>query len=293
VIISAENKAFPILAYSLTDTFNPDDISAPQKKLLTEYALDIEQIRYDGRIPYYAIIAWENIQEYINGLLNANLSVSDFGYNVENNKEKLISVMYSEEFEQLISSIYSPEQWCSMIDIELATSSYVSIGFIDKDTLQSATIYGKKGDMYSIDFIGKNSSYYRLMATEYLSSGQFAVLGNVPERKIEPEEAPFAFYDAFIKDINQTEKDKQSAIENASVIIEPRIRAIGSGQYTIELPEYAALATVYSISGALLYKYTYGNTNAPHIDISNAPNGFYFLQILGKSGQPYGFKIIR
>ena len=63
VVISAENKAFPILGYDLNDNFNPDNMTAALKELLRLYALHIEYIRYDSTQPHEAEKAWQNIRE--------------------------------------------------------------------------------------------------------------------------------------------------------------------------------------------------------------------------------------
>ncbi len=70
VIISAENKAMPILGYSLKSNFSPDHIDQDQMKLLSEYARDIEYIRYDSRMPNEAIEAWGDIADCIDYTLN-------------------------------------------------------------------------------------------------------------------------------------------------------------------------------------------------------------------------------
>lgn len=78
VIISAENKSMPILAYSLKSKFNSDKLTESQQKLLKEYALDIEYIRYDSRIPDKAIEAWTNIPGAIDYSLNSYQQVDEF-----------------------------------------------------------------------------------------------------------------------------------------------------------------------------------------------------------------------
>ncbi|MDE5552637.1 MAG: Spi family protease inhibitor, partial [Muribaculaceae bacterium] len=55
VIISAENKVFPVLGYSLTEHFNPNEISEVEQALLRNYALDIEEVRYNSEVPEQAI----------------------------------------------------------------------------------------------------------------------------------------------------------------------------------------------------------------------------------------------
>ncbi len=70
VIISAENKAMPILGYSLKSNFSPDHIDEERTKLLSDYARDIEYIRYDSRMPNEAIEAWGDIADCIDYTLN-------------------------------------------------------------------------------------------------------------------------------------------------------------------------------------------------------------------------------
>lgn len=58
VIISAENKAFPILAYSLNQKFDKEKLTPMVKSILSDFARDIEMIRFDSRIPSDAIEEW-------------------------------------------------------------------------------------------------------------------------------------------------------------------------------------------------------------------------------------------
>lgn len=58
VIISAENKAFPILAYSLKQKFDKDKMIPMVKSALSDFARDIDMIRFDSRIPSDAIEEW-------------------------------------------------------------------------------------------------------------------------------------------------------------------------------------------------------------------------------------------
>ncbi len=70
VIIAAENKAMPILGYSLNSEFDPESLDSITRRLLSEYARDIEYIRYDGRQPDEAIKAWTDLPEFIDASLN-------------------------------------------------------------------------------------------------------------------------------------------------------------------------------------------------------------------------------
>lgn len=58
VVISAENKAFPILAYSLNQKFDKEKLTPMVKSILSDFARDIEMIRFDSRIPSDAIDEW-------------------------------------------------------------------------------------------------------------------------------------------------------------------------------------------------------------------------------------------
>lgn len=70
VIISAENKAFPVIAYSSQFGFNKDKLGEAEKKLLERYAHEIEIIRYDSRIPSDAMHAWQNLAQHIDDMVN-------------------------------------------------------------------------------------------------------------------------------------------------------------------------------------------------------------------------------
>lgn len=74
VIISGENKAFPILGYSLKRQFDRSSITEEENELLKQYAREIEVIRYDPRQPVNAIAAWQKIPEYITHILESPYS---------------------------------------------------------------------------------------------------------------------------------------------------------------------------------------------------------------------------
>ncbi|MDE5874127.1 MAG: Spi family protease inhibitor, partial [Muribaculaceae bacterium] len=59
VIIAADNKAYPVLGYSLSGEFHPDKMPEAMKETLSRYAGEIENIRHDGRLPVKAIEAWK------------------------------------------------------------------------------------------------------------------------------------------------------------------------------------------------------------------------------------------
>ena len=69
VVVSAENKAFPILAYSLKENFDKDRMTPMTRDILTDFSRDIEMIRYDSRIPSDAIEQWATYPEVVFDML--------------------------------------------------------------------------------------------------------------------------------------------------------------------------------------------------------------------------------
>lgn len=69
VIISADNKAFPVLAYSLREKFDKDRMTPMVREMLSDFARDIEMIRYDSRIPSDAIDQWTSYPEVVYDML--------------------------------------------------------------------------------------------------------------------------------------------------------------------------------------------------------------------------------
>lgn len=69
VVVSADNKAFPILAYSLRDNFDKEKMTPMTKSILSDFSRDIEMIRYDSRIPSDAIEQWATYPEVIFDML--------------------------------------------------------------------------------------------------------------------------------------------------------------------------------------------------------------------------------
>lgn len=77
VIIAADNKAFPILAYSRKESFDPNRLGDSAKALLSGYAREIELIRYDSRIPDEAIEQWSYYPEHLSEILGERYEASD------------------------------------------------------------------------------------------------------------------------------------------------------------------------------------------------------------------------
>lgn len=71
IIISAESKAFPILAYSRIGKFDRTQLSDFENMMLRKYAMEIELIRYDSRPPVRAWQAWQNLKKYVAGIIES------------------------------------------------------------------------------------------------------------------------------------------------------------------------------------------------------------------------------
>lgn len=69
VIVSAENKAFPILGYSLTEKFDKDKMTPMVKEILSDFSREVELIRYDSRIPSDAMEQWFTYPEIVFDML--------------------------------------------------------------------------------------------------------------------------------------------------------------------------------------------------------------------------------
>lgn len=294
VIIAADNKAFPILAYNLKDTFDPNHIGPKLEAMLRQYAFDVERIRYDDRIPYQAIEAWNDIPLYINNILTAPNHAYDLLITPDEAAEKIDAAAADDTYGDNWSDLYSPGQWEELVAGELAKNRNVALGISCRNGIQPVIVQSQKGDYYRIATDIQDQTLYRLFATEYLSDGQIAVMDyapGVPEEAL-PDDA-FKFYEDFIAEQEADRQRRQKAIEDALIVTKPVLHSHGSGFYTVDLPEEAAVARIYNLSGAMVRQYTYGSTSSPHIDIIGEPTGFYFAQIIGKSGTPYGIKLVR
>ena len=294
VIVSAENKAFPILAYSRSDIFDPNKIDPDLKSLLSLYANHIERIRYDSTVPEKAIAAWGNINAHIADVIFAHSEVTDVLVS-DADKERILSeAMASRELKDMSSDIYTPAQWLELIDAGLGEDKNVVMGVISPVDVHPLLVQGRKGDMYRISFPSVLRGFYRLLPTEVLSAGEIAVLDNMPgEKNIVEEEIPFAFYDSFVKETNKANERAQLAIENALVPENAEVYPHGSGMFTVRIPGIPVEARVYNVSGSLSRVHKYAGASSAYIDVSKEPSGFYFAIITDTTGRVYGVKLYR
>ena len=293
VVISAENKAYPVLGYSLSETFSPDKMGKATVALLKLYASHIENIRYDASIPHEAIQAWQNIPEYIHAMLTAtNNEEHEAVYSIEEAKNML--QLTAEDDAMSVSDLYSPEQWSDLVVDELARSKAVPLGLLSDQGIVPLVINGRKGDYFRLSLDGVNDQLWRLLPTEIISGGELAVLDNVHvlEEPVEEEE-PFSFYNSFIEEVQKEYEADRASIENAFVIDEPKVSWQGLGHYTVTLPEGVESVRVYSLDGTQVYSDKFRETNVAHLNLSELPTGFYFAVIFGQSGLPFSIKLFR
>lgn len=92
VMISADNKAYPVLAYSSTSSFQKDKLNEEENALLKKYAKEIELIRYDSRVPENAMSAWQNLPTYISSVINSPYSTDEYRNLSEEKKERIESI---------------------------------------------------------------------------------------------------------------------------------------------------------------------------------------------------------
>lgn len=295
VIISAENKAFPILGYSLKSSFNPDDISKSEMAWLQSYARDIELIRYDPREPEEAIKAWQNYPQYLVNLLNSHYNATDPDISLSEAYAGIDMLLYTPDDSRdgEFSIVYTPEQWRDMIAEQVDKAGSVAIGYVDdKKVLHPAVAHGRKGDYFRMALDRPNDWLMRLMPAEFLGERQVALLSKpryIPEPEI--EDTPFEFYDSFIAE--QTASAERAQEEMQRELKEPIVRGAAAGHFDVLLPENARLAMIYNLNGSYIGRATYSGQPVAHINIEAEPAGFYFAIIYGESGRPYGIKLYR
>ena len=294
VVVSAENKAFPILGYDLKENFDPDNIPDTLRELLRLYALHIEYVRYDSAIPYEAEKAWLDIPTYISNIVHAPYKATDPRTTKQEAEDELNLILEMNDPYAFASSSYTPDQWQYSIDMELEQQPDVVLGLIKGDTLLPVIIYGHKGDYYRMDLDGRNNSLWRLLPTEIISKGQVASLGN-PTAQPEPEpvEEPHTFYETYISEVREAEARARAEVENHLLITEPKVQWIGGGHFTISLPEDVVEMRLYSLDGAQVQYEKFRETSVASVNLDGQPTGFYFAVFKGISGNPYSVKIFR
>lgn len=294
VIISAENKAMPILGFSLKENFEPDNIQGSLEALLKEYARDIEAVRYESNVPEKAIKAWNNLPEYIHDVLSAEYIATDILLSDNDTNEIISNLETTGKWVDVDSEIYTPEQWMDMINLQLDKEGNVAIGFVSKDRVYPSVVHGRKGDLYRISLERDNDWLMRLSSTEFYNNRQIADLNDIfMENAIVQEEPSFNYYESILKSLKEENAAKEDLIVEKLNPSKPILRNVGGGRYEIVFPERIQLARIYNLAGSMVNRQEYKSTSVAHINLEGQPYGIYFVLISGESGKSYGFKLTR
>ncbi len=294
VIISAENKAYPILAFSREGSFDPNYISDKMKALLSLYANHIEAIRYDSRMPLKAISAWGDIRNHIAGIISAPYDATDSRLSDDDLVDMLDTAISSDNVEEFVSYYYSPEEWTATIGSNLTPESTLAIGLISPTEVVPAEVVGRQGDFFRLRLDSPDRGLWRLLPTEYLSQGEVALLGN--PKKVTPEIIPddtFRFFEEFVEETQEAKSAVLREKELAVAPLEPIVQNMMGGHFMITLPENVRKADVFNVAGAKLATLTYRDTPVASIDISTEPAGFYIVMLESVTGNHYSFKLYR
>ena len=145
VIIAADNKAMPILGYSRKSNFSTDHAPEEISRLLTDYAREIELIRYDSRLPSEAIEAWGDIPASIDYTLNryygddSYLRIENHSDGTENDADVWIMRRHAIEFPE----IARPPQ-----EEEPGEEEYIPFAFYDGFIAETRADVQRRLDMF-------------------------------------------------------------------------------------------------------------------------------------------------
>ena len=294
VIISAENKAFPILGFSLKDNFDPELMGDTEKALLTSYAREIELVRYDSGYVFHVENAWINYPQYVKNILTAHYNATDPLISIEE-ADQLMELSIDDD-SAIFSDIYTPDQWREMITDELTVKKSVPLWLINGDKVLPAVVYGWQGDYFRIEMTRRNSWLMRLNATENISSNMVSTVVRplpISEEGI-AEELPFEDFDEYLAEVEKVESERRN-IAHSDILssTEPRLQPLGGAHYEVILPENISMIRIYDLGGAMARRFTFGGSPIGNIDLSAETPGFYIVNAIGESGSSYGFKIYR
>lgn len=209
VVISSDNKAFPILAYDKIEKFDINSLDSVSTSLLKRYAKEIEFIKYDPRIPYDAIEEWLDVDSGIDGILNKQP--------------------------------------------------------------------GKR--------------FFREHATEFHDLLVYDGVSHEQEGRI-MEVSPSTLFNQI--ESSETLKTRAAAnLEEGLVDGSPVVKSMGGGHYEVTLSEEIAMVRLYNLQGSQVDAFKPDSGCVAYIKLDAMPNGFYFLLLNGKSGKPYGFKLLK
>ena len=296
VIISAENKAMPILGFSLHENFNPEELNPSILALLKGYARDIELIRYDDRLPEVAISAWNDINKYIAQIINAPTAATDILIEWNDATDIVNNIITTGRADELSSDLYSPSQWNELISEGLSKNGNVVVGVISENSVSPLILHGQKGGYFRMSGSQAKEWFFTPMPTEYLSFGQVADFNpdyNHGEIDNEDEEEPFSSLIEFINETETAKENKYRIIDEKLTPSSPVMRTIGGGRYEIFYPGKFKMARVYNLSGSLVKTYLYKDSDIASVSLESLPYGFYIVILSTLDGNLFEYKLAR
>lgn len=296
IVVSADNKAYPVLAYSLRGRLEPGRLSAGQRALFGIYGRHIEYIRYDSRVPAEAVAAWGDLRAYVAGVLGAQTDVTDLLEPWEEVEEEVRAFPRRADAERLQSGAYTPARWDDMVAAALARDRNVVMGIATLDgTLIPAVATGRSGAYFRLRFSDAPSdAMYLLQPTEFISQGEVALINGVaPLPEAHTGEEPFTFYTEFVSWRRGQEAARAAAIEETLHPSAPVVTWNGDGHFSVLLPEEVESADVFNVAGMTVARLTYRDTPSIDIDLSALPAGFYIAVARGASGRQYSLRLYR
>lgn len=293
VVIAADNKAFPVLAYSPAQRF-PGKEAPGMRALLAQYARDIERVRYDGTVPVEAIKAWNGYNLYVHALLTAQYNATDPSFGIEEAAERIESAFDLADTEAMTADLFTPWQWQEAINQDLDRYGSIAVGLMAGRDEVPAIVHGRKGDMYRIEIDGRNDWLVRLAATETVSPAQIADFAHAaPRYEPVPEETPFALYDDFVAQTRAEAEERERLLTEITEPSSPRIHAEGGGHFTVTLPAPALTVQVYSLDGSLVDLRTVRSQTTVPIDLDREAPGFYIANFITADGRKFGIKLYK
>lgn len=296
VIISGENKMYPVLGYSLTGSFDPTSLSPSMRALLKEYARQIEYIRYDSTVPEEAIGEWQNKIRTIDGILKAPVTS---GHSIPDSETRIqdFALLQSDlPFdESLESALYTPSQWLDLINTQVRSGGSALIGVHDGSEILPVLVEGLQGSFYRMHNEGDVDAWYmRIFPSEVFSEGFVASLGGTLPPLAEEEEPAFAFHDEVMEMYPSEERARKAMLDELLTPSVPVILSASAGHYEISYPEPVRLVRVIDIAGRAVESQTYGpDVNVAVVNIEEHPNGFYIIAGYGDYGRQYPIKVMR
>lgn len=113
--ISADSKAYPVLSYSKTNTFDKARLGDDERDQFQRYAREIELIRYDSRIPVAAKTAWENIPKYFTDVINNPYATVEFRRLTDDARDRLETIDRRNAWVMMPTAVefdlYDPKQY--------------------------------------------------------------------------------------------------------------------------------------------------------------------------------------